>query len=181
MSQMNNQKLVIRLVAIVFSMFGFGFALVPLYDVFCDYTGINGRSIQRADKDASIEYIDTDRTIRVEFVTFSKMDSQLIFRSVTDSVNVHPGEMKDVKFTIKNQHSNNRFVQATPSVSPGQAGLFLNKTECFCFTQQELMASSETEFTMRFFIDKDLPKHVKVLTLAYTLYPIGEQSLAKVL
>lgn len=180
MQTQSNKKLVIRLCGFVLAMFAFGFALVPLYDVFCDLTGINGRSVQRADIDTQT-LVDTNRIIRIEFVTFDKTGQPSQFVAGAPSVEVHPGEMKDVSFNVTNPLNKAVSVRAIPSVSPGQGSLYLNKTECFCFNQQALAANETTEFKLRFFIDKALPEDIKVLTLAYTLYPISEQTLANAL
>ena len=177
MQTMSNAKLVRRLLFIVVGMFAFGFALVPLYDVFCDLTGLNGRTVKRADIGIQT-LVDNSRNIRVEFVTMNKTGLQTNFKALAEHVDVHPGEMKEVTFTVSNELAQVQTVQAVPSVSPGQAGLYFNKTECFCFYQQDLPAGKQTEFKLKFFVDKDLPKDIKVLTLAYTLYPIDKQELA---
>ncbi|MCU4674434.1 cytochrome c oxidase assembly protein [Catenovulum sp. 2E275] len=175
-----NTRLVNRLLLVVVAMFGFGFALVPLYDVFCDLTGLNGRSVQRVDALAQ-SLVDDSRVIKIEFVTFDKTGKQMTFRPQAQYLQVHPGEMKEVTFTINNPLSHLQIVQAIPSVSPGQASLYLNKAECFCFNQQSLEPERVSEFKLKFFIDKDLPKNIEVLTLAYTLYPIEQPVVAQVL
>ncbi len=173
MQTVSHAKLVTRLLAIVFGMFAFGFALVPLYDVFCDLTGINGRSVQRVDTQIQT-LVDESRQVKIEFVTLDKTGMQTDFKPKVAYVEVHPGEMKEVAFTVNNLKGSAQLVQAIPSVSPGQASLYLNKTECFCFNQQSIAAQATTEFKLKFFIDKDLPEEIKVLTLAYTLYPLEQ-------
>jgi len=172
MSQQSaNNKVVIKLVAIVIGMFGFGFALVPLYDVFCDVTGINGKTEGTAAVYQSVE-IDESREVTVEFITRTNTGMPWEFRAETKRVKVHPGELNTVSFYVRNPASSNIVAQAIPSVSPGTAALYLNKTECFCFNQQPLDAGSEAYMPMQFYVDPQLPEEITFFTLQYTLYDV---------
>ena len=166
-----NRTLTLRLLVVVAGMFGFGFALVPLYDVFCDITGINGKTANRAavwqGKD-----IDTSRTVTVEFITRTNSGMPWEFRAETQRVKVHPGEVNTVAFYVRNPAASNIIAQAIPSVSPGQAALYLNKTECFCFNQQPLQAGQEAWMPMSFYVDAGLPEDITYFTLQYTLYDV---------
>lgn len=166
-----NQKLVIKLVFIVIGMFGFGFALVPLYDVFCDITGINGKTENQA---ASYEVlkVDTDRLVTVEFITRTNSGMPWEFTTQTKRIKVHPGELNTVEFYVRNPASRDIVAQAIPSVSPGQAALYLNKTECFCFNQQPLGAGEEAFMPMQFYVDPQLPNDISYFTVQYTLYDV---------
>lgn len=164
-------KLVLKLCGVVLGMFAFGFALVPLYDVFCDITGINGKTNDTAATYSQTE-IDTGREIIVEFMTRTNHQLSWEFEPVTRRVVVHPGELHQVEFVIRNPESRNVIAQAVPSVSPGQAALYLNKTECFCFEQQPLMAGQRAVMPMQFYVDPDLPEDIEVFTLNYTLYDV---------
>lgn len=172
MSQANaNNKMVLKLTVIVIGMFGFGFALVPLYDVFCDVTGINGKTENSAAVYQSVE-VDTSREVTVEFITRTNTGMPWEFRAETQRVKVHPGELNTVSFYVRNPASSNIVAQAIPSVSPGTAALYLNKTECFCFNQQPLDAGSEAYMPMQFYVDPQLPKEITYFTLQYTLYDV---------
>lgn len=172
MTQANaNNKMVIKLVVIVFGMFGFGFALVPLYDVFCDVTGINGKTENTAAVYESIE-IDESREITVEFITRTNTGMPWEFRAQTSRMKVHPGELNTVSFYVRNPASNNMMAQAIPSVSPGMAALYLNKTECFCFNQQPLSAGAEAYMPMQFYVDPQLPEDISYFTVQYTLFDV---------
>ncbi len=172
MSQANAiNKMVIKLIVIVIGMFGFGFALVPLYDVFCDVTGINGKTENSAAVYKSVD-IDTSREVTVEFITRTNSGMPWEFRAETKRVKVHPGELNTVSFYVRNPASSNIIAQAIPSVSPGTAALYLNKTECFCFNQQPLDAGSEAYMPMQFYVDPQLPKDITYFTLQYTLYDV---------
>lgn len=165
-----NHKLMVRLGSVIVLMFGFGFAMVPLYDVFCDLTGLNGRSVTRAQSQSAV--IDTSRTVRLQFTTSVAPDMPWQFEPMTKYVDVHPGENKVVKFKAHNLASELVVGQAIPSVSPGLAALYLNKTECFCFNQQPLSGGEQTEMALVFFISPDLPKDLNTLTLSYSLFNV---------
>lgn len=170
----SNSRVIKRLVLVVFSMFGFGFALVPLYDVFCDITGLNGKT-----NDIAVAYaddgIDTSRTIKVQFITRMAKGIPWQFEPVVNEISVHPGEMKFVNFYAKNKSQQDIIGQAVPSVSPGLAAGYFQKIECFCFTQQPLKGGEEVEMGLQFYVDLDLPADINTLTLSYTLYDISNK------
>jgi cytochrome c oxidase assembly protein subunit 11 len=166
-----NCKVVKKLIFIVFGMFGFGFALVPLYDVFCDITGLNGKTSTSA-AIYDVEQIDTSRLITVQFISRTAQGIPWQFEPMTREIKVHPGEIKLVKFYAKNESTRDIIGQAVPSVSPGLAAAYFQKIECFCFTQQPLKAQEEVEMALQFYVDLDLPEDISTLTLSYTLYDV---------
>jgi len=170
----SNSKVVKKLLLIVFAMFGFGFALVPLYDVFCDITGLNGKT-----NDVGVAYaadgIDTSRTVKVQFITRMAKGIPWQFEPVINEISVHPGEVKFVNFFAKNKSEHDIIGQAVPSVSPGLAAGYFQKIECFCFTQQPLKGGEEVEMGLQFYVDLDLPTEITTLTLSYTLYDISSK------
>ncbi len=174
-TQNSNIRGIKKLLLMVFAMFGFGFALVPLYDVFCDITGLNGKT-----NGAAVVYdggdIDTSRTITVQFITRTAKGIPWKFEPMINEVTVHPGETKFVKFYAKNNAMRDIVGQAVPSVSPGIAAAYFQKIECFCFTQQPLKAKEEVEMGLQFYVDLELPKEITTLTLSYTLYDITEKA-----
>ena len=170
-----NSKVIKKLVLVIFGMFGFGFALVPLYDVFCDITGLNGKT-----NDVAVVYaddgIDTSRTITVQFITRTAKSIPWKFEPVTNEIKVHPGEMNFVNFYAKNKSSRAIVGQAVPSVSPGIAAGYFQKIECFCFTQQPLQACDDVEIGLQFYVDLEIPSEITTLTLSYTLYDISDKA-----
>lgn len=170
-STANNAKTVKRLVLIVFAMFGFGFALVPLYDVFCEVTGLNGKTNQQAAvyQDTGI---DKQRVVTVQFISRTAKGIPWKFEPMISQIKVHPGEQKLVKFYAKNESSSDIVGQAVPSVSPGIAAAYFQKIECFCFNNQPLKANEDVEMALQFYVDPELPEDISTLTLSYTLYDI---------
>lgn len=164
-----HRKLFIILMVTVIGMFGFGYAMVPLYNVFCKVTGINGRVFGAAEVQA-VTPIDKSRTITVIFLATNNEQLPWEFRPSQTSVKIHPGEVTRVSYFAKNNSDNTMVVQAIPSVSPGLASKYLRKTECFCFTQQTLGPGESMDMPILFHLDSDLPKDMRTVTLSYTLF-----------
>ena len=163
-----NRSLVGRLLIMTVAMFGFGFALVPLYDVFCQITGFGGRTNTEAV--AAEEAPDLSREIRVEFVTTVNSYAPFEFGADLDSMTVHPGKMYFATFTAKNMTEDDKIAQAVPSVAPVAAAEHFVKIECFCFNSQEFAANEEKAMPLQFIVDPDLPEYVDTITLQYTFF-----------
>ena len=164
----NNRSLVAQLLFMTVAMFGFGFLLVPLYDVFCEITGFGGRTNEVA---AIVkEAPDMTREVRIEFVTTVNSYAQFEFAADTDSMVVNPGRMYYATFTAKNLADEHKVAQAVPSVAPTTAAEYFTKIECFCFTRQEFMAYEERPMPLQFIVDPDLPDFVDTITLQYTFF-----------
>lgn len=166
-------RLLKKLVFTTVCMFGFGFALVPLYDVFCDVTGLNGKTNNVA-AEASF-FIDDTRKIKVEFIARTQGSLNWQFQPETNQLEVHPGQTHQLNFLVKNNSIDNMVVQAVPSVSPGQAATYFHKIECFCFNQQPLKQGQTADLGLQFYIDKELPEEYSTVTLSYTLFDITDK------
>ncbi len=150
------------------AMFGFGFLLVPLYDVFCEITGFAGRTNAAA---AIVEEApDLTREIRVEFITTVNSYAQFEFAADVSSMTIHPGKMYYATFTAKNLAGVDKVAQAVPSVAPTTAAEYFTKIECFCFTSQEFFAHEERAMPLQFIVNPDLPDFVDTITLQYTFF-----------
>lgn len=169
----DHSKTVGKILLMVVGMFCFAFALVPLYDVFCKVTGLNGKTSDEAAVYSAVE-VDEARTITVDFITRTNSGMPWEFTAQTRKIDVHPGQMGEVAFYVRNPTNRDIIAQAVPSVSPGMAALYLNKTECFCFQHQPLKAGEEALMPMVFYIDPQLPEDITFFTLQYTLYDITE-------
>lgn len=170
----NNRRSALYLLVAVFGMFGFGFALVPLYDIFCEITGLNGKTggpyaVAEARPEA-----DEARSVKVQFLARTNAGMSWKFRPTVGSVTVHPGVPTTVNFLVENPTGRDMVAQAVPSVVPFRASGYLHKTECFCFERQPLAAGQSMEMPVRFIIDRDLPADVATLTLSYALFDITE-------
>ncbi|MDA9285844.1 cytochrome c oxidase assembly protein [Pseudomonadales bacterium] len=167
-------RTVLKLVLVAFGMFGFGFALVPLYTVFCEITGLNGKTGEQYTQ-STVETIDKDRLITIQFLTNNNVDMPWAFRPQVRSMKVHPGELNTTNFYVRNPARTTMTAQAVPSVTPFMAATYLHKTECFCFEQQQLASGESLDMPLRFIIDRDVPAEIETLTLSYTLFDITEQ------
>lgn len=176
MNQANaNQKLTLKLCAAVVAMFGFGFALVPLYDVMCDALGINGKTNSESVVAPAGLSIDTSRTVRVEFMAHNNPGIEWQFQPKLTHLDVHPGEVIQTAYQAKNLANHTVVGQAVPSVSPGLGATYFNKIECFCFNQQPLDSGADAEMPLIFYIEPDIPDSIHTLTLSYTLYDITQK------
>lgn len=166
-----HRTLVTKLLLVTALMFGFGFALVPLYDVFCEVTGINGKT-SNVPATALVDGVDTSREITIEFLARPNKDMPWIFKPEIRRLTVHPGEVHVMNYFAENPTAQMIVGQAVPSVSPGQAALYLHKIECFCFTQQQLAAGRNMLMPVQFYVDPALPAQFSTITLNYTLYDV---------
>jgi cytochrome c oxidase assembly protein subunit 11 len=166
--QQENRSLMGRLLILAVAMFGFGFALVPLYDVFCEITGFGGRTNTEAV--AVEEAPDLGREIRIEFMTTVNSYAPFEFAADADSMTVHPGKMYFATFTAKNLAGADKVAQAVPSVAPIAAAEHFIKIECFCFNSQEFAANEEKAMPLQFIVDPELPDYVDTITLQYTFF-----------
>ncbi len=161
-------------------MFGFAFALVPLYQVFCELTGLNGKTTGRATAVAQstsrYEVADeygseaTNRTLTIQFLAQVGTGLPWEFRPMERQLRIRPGHSYTTHFYVRNRAGKAVTGQAVPSVSPGVAALHLHKTECFCFTQQRLEAGESMLMPVTFIVDSEMPEEIQTFTLSYTLF-----------
>ena len=167
-----NAALLRKLVVVAVLMFGFGWALVPLYRKICEVTGINVLT----SRDPAIEararntQVDLSRTVTVEFDANGR--GAWHFKPLTPHVQVHPGELVHVEYDLVNQASRAMAGQAIPSYAPQSSARYFEKLECFCFRQQVLAAGETRRFPVVFFIDPLLPADVAQITLSYTFFEV---------
>jgi len=176
--EQKNTKLVRKLVFIVLAMFGFGYALVPIYDVFCDITGINGKTDTEAASNLKYE-VDESRELTIEFITSLNESAPMVFRTETKKMKVHPGQYYTVNFYAENKTDKAMVARAIPSVTPGLAAEYLKKIECFCFSEQTFEPNEGKTMPVRFVINPELPEKYKTITLAYTFFDNTEKSVKK--
>ena len=170
-----SKKTIRNLSLLVVGMFGFGFLLVPIYDVFCEITGLNGKiegpstlsseTIQEVDK----------REMLIQFVTHNNEFMPWTFKSETSQMKITTGVQQRVLFVFENTTSEDMVGQVIPSVSPGRGAEYFHKAECFCFEQQKLLAGERVELPVVFIVDPSIPLDIGSLSLGYTLFDITDQ------
>jgi len=166
----NATKTAKKLGLVAIAMFGFGYLMVPIYNVLCDITGINGKTGQIAQSQVSVDDVDPNRLVTVEFDTNVNPALPWKFRAAQFKQEVRPGEITEALFIVENESDKSVVGQAIPSVAPEQASLFFNKTECFCFINQVLAPGEKKEMIVRFVVDSDLPEKISTMTLSYTFF-----------
>ncbi len=175
--QKRSRRTILVLAGIVTGMFAFGFALVPLYQMFCNITGFNGSSQGRQAAAAYTGEIDTNRLVTVEFDATINSGLPWEFGPQTKKMQVHPGEVYEVNYTAKNNADEAIVAQAVPGITPWQATQHFNKMECFCFSNQTLAAGEYKEMPLRFVVSPGLPEDISTLTLSYTFMNIDRSAI----
>jgi cytochrome c oxidase assembly protein subunit 11 len=163
-----------KLLLLVAGMFGFGFALVPIYSLLCQVTGLGGRTGGMYAYDPAAVTPDESRYVDVTFLTNTNDGMPWTFRAEVNGLRVHPGELAETKFYVRNTTHKTMVAQAVPSLAPGSAAAYFHKTECFCFTRQVLAPGEELEMPMRFFVAPEIPRNVESVSLSYTLFDVTQ-------
>ncbi|MDH5600387.1 MAG: cytochrome c oxidase assembly protein [Gammaproteobacteria bacterium] len=180
-----NKKTVGRLFLLVVGMFGFGFFIMPpLYGLICDITGstniLNGGTTGRiTEADLFKSKVDKNRVITVQFDLTKNADLPWEIYPMVKTMELHPGEVKEIAYFAKNNSDKTIVAQAIPGVTPWQATEHFNKTECFCFQKQELKPGESKKMPLRFVIDHKLPNELKTITLSYTFMDTDRNKLKK--
>ena len=165
-----NRHLLWQLLAMAAGSFGFGFALVPLYNVLCSVTGYGDQAKLRERVAVAVEHPDVTRTVTVEFLADVASSGTFEFRPVVRTVEVHPGQLYTAQFYAHNLTGRDTVAQAVPNIAPSEVAEYFHKTECFCFSPQHFRLNEGRDMPVRFFIDPALPRHIDLITLAYTFY-----------
>jgi len=169
--QRANRRLTVLVLLMVAGMFAFGFALVPLYEVFCRVTGLNGKTAEAPARieDVPLRVVE-DRWVTVEFLSNPGNAANWMFEPEIRKLKVHPGQAYLNHYRARNPSDRPKVARAVPSVAPGLAAAHLHKTECFCFNRQRFAPGETRRLTLRFMLDPEMPSQVGIMSLAYTLY-----------
>ena len=157
----------------VLGMFTFSFALVPLYDVFCEVTGLNGKIELEATTNQNLE-TEIGRDVSIQFVSHNNEQMPWIFRPSESQIKIQTGKYHTATFYVKNPTNKRMIAQAIPSVAPSNAASHLKKLECFCFEEQELAPGEEALLPVRLIFDDKLPDSIKSVVLSYTIFDVTD-------
>jgi cytochrome c oxidase assembly protein subunit 11 len=175
-----NAKLVRTLVLVAAAMFGFGYALVPIYDVLCEWKWIERDRPDDIKKVPEVAYkVDMSREITIEFMTTLNESTSMGFRAEKKQLKVHPGEYHTVNFYAENKTDKAMLARAIASFSPAITSSYFEKIQCFCFSEQTFKANEAKTMPMRFVINPELPEQYKTITLSYTFFDNTEKSVKK--
>jgi len=154
-------------------MFAFAvFVMPPLYDMFCEITGIGDKTASKYE--GAVNAIDESRTIKVQFIATNEATMSWDFEPNIFEVEVHPGEATRITYFAKNRTRRDMVAQAIPNIVPTSAVKYFHKTECFCFDQQPLQAGAEANMPLVFIVDRDLPKAITTITLSYSIFDVTD-------
>ena len=168
--QRSNLRMAVKLGFVALFFVGFGFAMVPLYDVFCEITGLNGKTNSVAMVADENTQVDLSRSVNVEFLSHTMPGVGLTFKPEQFSMRTHPGEISRMNYTVTN-NSDQVFVgQAIPSVTPAVASLHFEKLECFCFSQQTFQPGESRIMPVVFVINPKMDRDLRTVTLSYTFF-----------
>lgn len=165
-----NRSLIRGLLLMTAGSFAFGWALIPLYDVFCRVAGIGNAEAKAGRSSTTETAVDLNRVITIEFVADPASVGSFDFRPTMASMRIHPGKLYDTRFYARNLTAGASVAQAVPSISPGVAAKYFHKTECFCFSPQRFAVGEGREMPVRFIVDPALPSNVDRITLAYAFF-----------
>jgi cytochrome c oxidase assembly protein subunit 11 len=173
----DNWRLMGKLAVVATLMFGFGYALVPMYRAICNALGINVLAVSELRTSANAAtgtantQVDYTREVVVEFDANAR--GPWDFKPAVRSVKVHPGELTTVMYEFRNVQDRTMAAQAIPSYAPQQAASHFNKLECFCFNEYTLAPGEARTWPVAFVIDPKLPRDVTTITLSYTFFEVG--------
>jgi len=164
-----------KLVVVTVAMFGFGYALVPIYRTICEALGVNVLSLsevagERSEAPANTQ-VDATRIVTIEFDANAR--GPWDFKPQRSSIDVHPGEVATVMYEFRNRQNRTMVAQAIPSYAPNVAMAHFKKIECFCFTEHVLKPGEAKQWPVVFYVDRKLPKDVRTITLSYTFFEVG--------
>ena len=177
----DNRRMVGKLVVVAALMFGFGYALVPIYQTICDVLGVNVLArgeLQRGDAATPANsQVDLGRTVTIEFDANAR--GPWDFKPAQAKIDVHPGELTTVMYEFRNRQDRTMAAQAFPSYAPAVAMAHFKKLECFCFAEHVLKPGESKQWPVVFVIDRKLPKDVRTITLSYTFFEVGGKTPAE--
>jgi cytochrome c oxidase assembly protein subunit 11 len=161
-----------KLGAVVVAMFGFGFAMVPMYGAICRLTGLNGKNSSMKIAESVQQQVDLTRTVKVQFLTTVNGGRIWKFGAQQSELDVHPGQLYKIYFDAQNQQDAPVVGQAVFSAVPWSAARYVHKTECFCFSQQIFAANEDKRMPVTFRLDANLPADIDTVTFSYTMFDV---------
>ena len=169
-----NRRMLVLLGLVVAGMVALAYASVPLYDLFCRVTGFGGTTQQASSAPASPV---AAPPVTVRFDANVNPALNWHFEAIDRPVSLRPGEEVVIRYRATNIGDSPSIGTATFNVTPAKAGPYFMKIDCFCFTEQKLVAGESVDMPVRFFIDPDIAsdvntKGVNEIVLSYTFFAL---------
>jgi len=160
-----------KVALIPIAMFGFGFALVPLYDVFCEVTGLNGKFYSTVQNESdSAGTLMSERVVNLRLTADADSRDQWQFFPERNLIGIQAGKMIKTHYAFTNPTNQDITIRAVPSIAPGHWAKYLVKIECFCFNEQPVPAGGSVELPLQVTLSANTPDEVNHLTLSYRIY-----------
>jgi len=163
--RLRNRQLMAKLLVIAVGMLGFGFAMVPMYRQICEALGLTQT---RAVAPMNTQ-VDASRSVQVELLATSA-GLPWRFEAMDRVVSLHPGELTTVRYRVVNTLDRPVTAHAVMNTAPALAGKYIEKRECFCFSDQTLAAGESREMPVVFRVSPDAPASLTTVSLSYTFF-----------
>ena len=160
-----NRQMLGKLLVVVVGMLGFGFALVPMYRQICEAIGITETRVVASGN----TQVDASRNVTVELVA-SSAGLAWTFEAIDRTVKVHPGELRTVRYRVVNTLGRPVTAHAVMNTAPAMANRYIEKRECFCYSDQTLAAGEAREMPVTFRVRADAPADLSTVSLSYTFF-----------
>ncbi len=162
---LRNRQLMAKLLVIAAGMLAFAFALVPMYRQICEALGITQTRVVAA----ANTQVDPTRDVTVELLA-SSAGLGWRFEAVDPAVRVHPGELATVRYRVVNTLGRPVTARAVMSTAPAYAARWMDKQECFCFTDQTLAPGESREMPVVFRVNPQAPRELSTISVSYTFF-----------
>ena len=163
----------LKLVSVPILMFGFAFVMIPLYDVLCEVTGLNGRT-SAIEREAGFAP-DDKRSVNIGFLAYVGNGFPVNFKPEINQIKVIPGKFYTINYIAENTSDEVIVGRAIPSVAPGKAAIHFKKLECFCFEEQTFLPKEVAVMPVRFVIDPELSESVFDISLSYQFFRVNNK------
>ena len=165
----NNRVMLYKLLLIIPVMLFFCASMVPLYKQICKVLGITATRAM-----AENTQIDASRLIAVDFDANLNKNFAWSFAPLDKHVDVNPGAKMTIHYRVTNTLPYATTGRAVPSFAPIEGGLYFNKMECFCFSNQTLQAGETRDMAVMFYVAPNIPKEIETITLSYTFFNVTQ-------
>lgn len=170
--RVRNRRILVATLGVVVAMIGLSYAAVPLYDLFCRVTGYGGTTQIAAAPSETMR----DRVMKIRFDA-SANGIPWNFQPVQREIAIRVGENAIAFYRAENLSAKPVTGTASFNVTPLKAGLYFDKIDCFCFSEQRLEPGQVMDMPVSFYVDPAIADDpnlddVKTITLSYTFFPV---------
>lgn len=159
-----NRRLLWILAPFAVLMFGFAFAQVPLFGMFCKSIGINISPLN------SVKEGGTGREIKVLFTGVAADKLPVVFKPKRAIQTVEVGTRFENEYRFVNMSDDSVYFRPVHSILPEAASKKFTMMKCFCFNDQALGPHESKTFPVISVFSTDLDPAISEVTVNYTLF-----------